>query len=148
MRPFSTSPVSFFHFMATTTGNEDFTAGYQPLAQMKKTMVSTHPVRVLILCTDRSTSAHSQNDQRVQIEDKRNELFDDTPAGNAVADHAVADLARRAPGLCVGINAADIDVADSGSDSDDDADGHFHKRSNTCGGGGGGCGDSNSSDID
>ena len=50
MRPFSTSPVSFFHFMATTTGNEDFTAGYQPLAQMKKTMVSTHPVRVLILC--------------------------------------------------------------------------------------------------
>ena len=136
--------------MATTTGNEDFTAGYQPLAQMKKTMVSTHPVRVLILCTDRSTSAHSQNDQRVQIEDKRNELFDDTPAGNAVADHAVAGRARRArpPGLCVGINAADIDVADSGSDSDDDADGHFHKRSNTCGGGGGGGGDSNSSGSD
>jgi len=123
---------------------------------MKKTMVSTHPVRVLILCafssfaTDRSTSAHSQNDQRVQIESKRNELFDDTPAGNAVADHVVADL-RRAPGLCVGINAADIDVADSGSDSDNDADGHFHKRSNTCGGGGGGGGgggDSSSSGSD
>ena len=63
------------------------------------------------------------------------------------ADHVVADL-RRAPGLCVGINAVDIDVADSGSDSDNDADGHFHKRSNTCGGGGGGGGDSSSSGSD
>jgi len=96
---------------------------------------STHTVS----CTDLSTSAHSQNDTRVQIEGKRNELFDDTPAGNAAADHAVAEL-RRAPGLCVGISAALTSTEDSGSDSDNDDDGHFRKRSNTGGGGGDGSG--------
>lgn len=85
----------------------------------------------------------TMNETRMKIETQRNALFDDTPDGNAVADRAVAEL-RRAPGLCVGVSATDVDSVDDGSDSDDDDDGHFQKRASKSAGGGGGSGGGNS----